>query len=648
MAQRIRPKSDKLVAVERMLEPKDKREAERFLGFVTYLAKFIPNLAKHTQAIRDVCKKYVNFSWNVPQQSAFAKIKQLILQSPTLAIYDDSKPLTVSVDASSNSLGACLMQDGKPIEFASKSLSPCQRNYAQIEKELLAVYFGCSRFHLFTYARSNVTIETDHKPLIGLIKKDLNTLSPRLAGLRLKLMPYSNCELKWRPGKELIIADTLSRTCPAGSNVEDDLKNVSTVLVSRVNFLDNGVVKSYVDATNMDEELSVVKKLVASGWPTARKCVPQRALPYWSIREMLTVDDSGLVYYGKRLVVPVSKRQSVLEKLHNAHQGVSKTMLKAQESVYWPGLRRSVEDRCLSCSACQSVGSCNSKEPMIGFPIPQFPFQMVGADLFHLDSTEYLILVDYLSKFPFVYPLKHTNTRNVLDVLKQVFAEHGIPQSFMSDNGPQFRSVEFADFCRKHNINHVTSSPLHQQGNGQTERMVGVVKTTMKKCINEKKEWWSALLTLRNTPIDSTCKLTPAQILQGRHMRSCLEVPSIDYTIHEYSIEKLRSQLDQRKTVQKFYYDSHANAEKSVLKIGQSVRFRTVNDKWVFGKISQVLGLRSYLITTSLGQQFRRNRRDVKVSFEQTPIPILFSNGGVRPVLPCRAGPGGSGCWSSC
>ena len=235
----IRPKSDKLVAVERMLEPKDKREAERFLGFVTYLAKFIPNLAKHTQAIRDVCKKYVNFSWNVPQQSAFAKIKQLILQSPTLAIYDDSKPLTVSVDASSNSLAACLMQDGKPIEFASKSLSPCQRNYAQIEKELLAVYFGCSRFHLFTYARSNVTIETDHKPLIGLIKKDVNTLSPRLAGLRLKLMPYSNCELKWRPGKELIIADTLSRTCPAGSNVEDDLKNVSTVLVSRVNFLDD-------------------------------------------------------------------------------------------------------------------------------------------------------------------------------------------------------------------------------------------------------------------------------------------------------------------------------------------------------------------------------------------------------------------------
>ena len=67
------------------------------------------------------------------------------------------------------------MQGGKPIKFASKSLSPCQRNYAQIEKELLAVYFGCSRFHLFTYTRSNVTIETDHKPLVGLIKRVLTS-----------------------------------------------------------------------------------------------------------------------------------------------------------------------------------------------------------------------------------------------------------------------------------------------------------------------------------------------------------------------------------------------------------------------------------------------------------------------------------------
>ena len=110
----------------------------------------------------------------------------MILQSPTLAIYDDSKPLTVSVDASSNSLGDCLRQDGKPMEFSSKSLSPCQRNHAQIEKELLPVYFGCFRFHLFTYARSNVTIETDYKPLIGLIKKDVNTLSPRVSWFALQ------------------------------------------------------------------------------------------------------------------------------------------------------------------------------------------------------------------------------------------------------------------------------------------------------------------------------------------------------------------------------------------------------------------------------------------------------------------------------
>ena len=75
------------------------------------------------------------------------------------------------------------------------------------------------------------------------------------------------------------------------------------------------------------------------------------------------------------------------------------------------------------------------------------------------------------------------------------------------------------------------------------------------------------------------------------------------------------------------------------LRLGnRSLRFRTANDKWVSGKIPQVLGLRSYLVTTSLCQQFRRNRRDIKVSCERPPIPSLFSNGVVRPVLPCHAG----------
>ncbi|CAM1312606.1 Uncharacterised protein r2_g2308 [Pycnogonum litorale] len=509
------------------------------------------------------------------------------------------------------------MQEGRPIEFASKSLSSCQRRYAQIEKELLAVYFGCSRFHFYTYGRDNVTVETDHRPLIGLMHKDIDTLSPRLAALRLKLMPYSNCVLKWRPGNELIVADTLSRSCPEGFDICEDLKDVSSVGVHKhFEFSDVSALESYVTATDIDEELQIVKSLIRDGWPKSRKCVPKRALPYWNVRDLLTVDEHGLVYYGNRLVIPVAKRSHVIEKLHSAHQGVTKTMLVAKNSVYWPGLCKYIEDKCLSCTACQSVGSNTRKEPMLGFPVPQYPFQVIGMDLFYLDSCQFLILVDYLSKFPFVHPLEHTNTTNILSVLKRVFSEHGIPEKIISDNGAQFTSAEFLNFCEQHKIAHSTSSPIHQQGNGQTERMVAVVKRTIKKCIKEGQEWWCALFTLRNTPID-TNMLTPAQILQGRQMRSCLDIPGLDYQVKGYAIGDLRNKLKQRKNCQKFYYDNHAGSDMSILQLDQTVRFRTARDDWIFGKISQILGQRSYVIEAPSGQKFRRNRRDIRVSYEK-------------------------------
>ena len=612
----IRPAHDKLEAMKNMTCPQDKKEAQKFLGFVTYLAKFIPDLAGLTEPIRNVCKKFVTFYWNKPQQESFDKVKAAIMSSPTLGIYDPQKPLVLSVDASSVSLGACLMQEGKPIEFASKSLTSSQRNYAQIEKELLAVYFGCSRFHLFTYARNNVVVETDHKPLVGLMKKDINALSPRLASLRLKLMPYSNCELKWSPGKQLIVADMLSRSCPEGCNASDDLKVVNSVYVDNVHFVGNAS-EMYRKATDNDEELFALKQLIMEGWPSVRKLVPVRALPYWTVREMLTVDD-GLVYYGNRLVVPQVKRNEVVEKLHKAHQGVTKTMLTARRCVYWPGMVRHIQDKCLSCKSCCEAGQRNKKEPMIGIPVPEHPFEVVGSDIFYFKGCEYLILVDYFSKFPLVYELSNTRTGTVIDRLKLVFSEYGIPRKIISDNGPQYTSFEFAEFCKRLGVEHRTSSPMHQQANGQAERLVDVVKSTMSKC--SRGDLWLALLSLRNTPIDSGLP-SPAQLLQGRNMRTQLVVPSVKYTVEGYDNVKIRKELESRKSKQKLYYDAHASSDKDGLLVDQQVRFRTAIGSWVLGRIVEHLGERSYVIEAEQGGRFRRNRVDIRMSGE--PIPPI-------------------------
>lgn len=222
----IQPQQGKLEAIEHMMIPQNKKELESYLGFVAYLAKFVQNLSELTVPLRQVCRKGVQFQWEKPQMKAFENIKKSILQSPVLAYFDPSKPITLSSDASAHSLGAVLLQDGRPVEFAAKSLTGSQQNYSQIEKELMAIVFACKRFKYYIWGRGPFKVETDHRSLLGLFEKDLGNMTPRLAKMRLELLEYPiDMHLTFRPGKEMVLADTLSRSCPSESteDVEVDV-----------------------------------------------------------------------------------------------------------------------------------------------------------------------------------------------------------------------------------------------------------------------------------------------------------------------------------------------------------------------------------------------------------------------------------------
>ena len=130
-----------------------------------------------------------------------------------LRYFDPNKPASIEVDASSLGLGAALIQDNKPVAFASKALTPTESNYANIERELLAVVFGLERFHTFVYGKPLVVF-SDHKPLENIIKKPLNSTPPRLQRMLLRIQPY-NAAIQYRPGKEMVYADYLSRIKPS-------------------------------------------------------------------------------------------------------------------------------------------------------------------------------------------------------------------------------------------------------------------------------------------------------------------------------------------------------------------------------------------------------------------------------------------------
>ena len=158
--------------------------------------------------------KKIAWVWGPQHDKEWEDIKNILSSSPVLAYYDSRKPTKVSTDASRDGLGAVLLQqhDGEwnPVAYGARSLTSAETRYAQIEKECLGLAYGCEKFHHYIYGLDEVQLETDHKPLVPLSKKDLNDMTPRIQRLMLKLQRH-NYNLSWTPGKNLYLADTLSR-----------------------------------------------------------------------------------------------------------------------------------------------------------------------------------------------------------------------------------------------------------------------------------------------------------------------------------------------------------------------------------------------------------------------------------------------------
>ena len=184
----VKPSPDKVRTIDNLEPPKDKKELHTFLGMATYMSSFFPSLADYTAPLRNHMKENVDFEWNPSHSKAFEKVKPLICTATTLAYYDTKKPVALRVDASSKGLGAALFQDNKPMAFASKALTPAETRYANIERELFAVVYGCEKFHSYLYGRSFV-VRTDHCPLEQVHKKNMMQAPPRLQRMLLRLQP---------------------------------------------------------------------------------------------------------------------------------------------------------------------------------------------------------------------------------------------------------------------------------------------------------------------------------------------------------------------------------------------------------------------------------------------------------------------------
>ena len=150
--------------------------------------------------------------------------------------------------------------------------------------------------------------------------------------------------------------------------------------------------------------------------------------------------------------------------------GIERSKQRAHELVYWPGIHEDIEKVVKECSVCAKYNRSNQKEPMVPHEIPKYPWQIAATDMFYWNGDDYLLLVDYYSKFWEIIKVPNTKSTTIIAKLKTLFARHGIPEVVKSDNGPQYSSREFAEFAKRWDFKHVTSSPMYPQSNGLAEK----------------------------------------------------------------------------------------------------------------------------------------------------------------------------------
>ncbi len=307
----------------------------------------------------------------------------------------------------------------------------------------------------------------------------------------------------------------------------------------------------------------------------------------------------------------------MLTQIHRSHIGIEGCLRRAREVLYWPLMNAEVKDLVSKCPTCQAHQPAQCREELKPYPIPFRPWETVSMDLFELGKQHFVLLVDHWSGFFEVQELTRTTADKVILACKVQFARHGIPDTVITDNGPQFSATEFSAFARDWQFKHLTSSPRYPQFNGRAENAVKTCKTLMTKAKAAGQDPLLAFLDWRNTPTEGLGS-SPAQRLMGRRTRTLL--PTHKNLLKQPINEGTRDKRAARKLGQIRHYNK-THHPLQPLKQGQAIRMKLPNaTKWTLGTCTRILDNRSYEVEVS-GRKYRRNRRQLRASQERPPTP---------------------------
>ena len=295
------------------------------------------------------------------------------------------------------------------------------------------------------------------------------------------------------------------------------------------------------EETHKDKILKVLMRAIQEGFAGTYEGISD----FMRYRDSLYITED-VILYEDRVVVPSSLRQTILQGLHAAHQGISAMQSRAQSIVFWPGMTLDIQDIRSRCRECNRNAPSQASTPSEPATPPLTPFEQIFADFFEFAGHHYLIAGERLSGWSEIFSTPSgtawSGAKGLIGCLRSMFATFGVPDQLSSDGGPEFMAGATKEFLKRWNVDHRISSAYHPQSNGRAEVAVKTAKRLLRSNIGpngslDNDKLLRALLQMRNTP-DPDCNLSPAQIIYGRPIRDSL---SFVNRLEKYSNPHIRA-----------------------------------------------------------------------------------------------------------
>ena len=368
-----------------------------------------------------------------------------------------------------------------------------------------------------------------------------------------------------------------------------------------------------------------------------------RLKPYFNRRFELSVEQ-GCLLWGLR-VIPYRYQADMLKELHTGHPGIVRMKELARSYLWWPNVDIQIEQMVRNCASCQLVRKPPAVAPLMPWMWPSNPWHRIHIDYAEDENGHYLIVVDAHSRWPEIFFMpRNTSAGATISILRELFAKYGLPVQCVSDNGPQFRSEDFARFLKLNGVKYVRVAPYHAASNGLAERMVQSFKAHMKICKSSKlsvpQRIANFLLTYQSTRHPTTGS-TPTKLFLGRELRTRLTL------LPQSSGEKVMdSQAKQKAT-----HDVHAKFREFYPGDRILIRDLRKENTWWPGSVAERSGPNSYIVVLNDGRVWKRHldhlRRDSMDSAVSQPEderefksdaadPAPFTSGTKDVPVPCQ------------